>query len=221
MTNKNILRNQHGLTLVEMLIALGILSMVITAIYSVSAAANRSATKNEVAAEVLENLRTSMDFLEQDIRMAGLDRFNLAGAGIETLGVPAEMPTATDLCFTADRNMNDTIDDFDLSDGISESDGDLDRICYFYDAANNRLRQCFANDSTDASCETVARDVTGFQFNYLDADGNPIPFPIDTDAKLLSIRMVQVSMTVQKPASVHGLITRTLTKRIICRNLEF
>jgi prepilin-type N-terminal cleavage/methylation domain-containing protein len=221
MASKNLLSNKRGLTLIEMLIALGILSMVIAAIYSVSAAANRSATKNEVAAEVMENLRISMDFLEQDIRMAGLDRYGLAGAGIEGMGVPAEMPTATYLCFTADRNMDDTINTFDSSDGINETDGDLDRITYFYNAANNTLRQCFSKDITDVSCDTVAQNVTNFQFSYRDADGNLIPLPIDTDDKLSSIRMVQVSMTIQKQASIHGLITRTLSKRIICRNLEF
>ena len=66
----------------ELLIALGIMSIVITAIYGVSASASRSSTKNEVAAEVMQNLRTSMDFMEQDIRMAGLDPIGLAGAGI-------------------------------------------------------------------------------------------------------------------------------------------
>jgi hypothetical protein len=169
----------------------------------------------------MENLRTSMDFLEQDIRMAGLDRYGLAGAGIEGEGVPVEMPTATYLHFTADRNIDDTINNYDLSDGIAEIDGDLDRIAYFYDAANTRLRQCLAKLTTDASCETVAENVVNFQFSYLDADNALIPFPIDNDVKLASIRTVQVSMTIRKLASVFGPVTRTLTKRIICRNLEF
>ncbi len=55
----------------ELIIALGIMSIVMTAIYGVSAAASRSSTKNEVAADVIQNLRTSMDYMEQDIRMAG------------------------------------------------------------------------------------------------------------------------------------------------------
>ena len=221
MEDRKYFSNTHGFTLTEVIIALGMLSMLLASIYGVSAAANRSATKNEVAAEVMENLRTSMDFLEQDIRMAGLDRFGLAGAGIEGQGVPAEMPTATYLHFTADRNIDDTINNYDLSDGIAEIDGDLDRITYFYDAANKRLRQCLAKLTTDPSCETVAENVVNFQFSYLDADNALIPFPIDNDAKLSGIRTVQVSMTIQKLASAFGPVTRTLTKRIICRNLEF
>ncbi|MGV7223826.1 MAG: PilW family protein [Nitrospinales bacterium] len=221
MVNKNFFNNTRGFTLAELLIALGIMSIVITAIYGVSASASRSSTKNEVAAEVMQNLRTSMDFMEQDIRMAGLDPVGLAGAGIVRQDAPVPMPSATHLYFTADRNMDDTINNFDNSDGITEEGGDLDRITYYYDFANKQLRQCLSDDTTDSLCETVAKNVVNFQFSYLDTDNAQIAFPIDTDDKLFSIRTVQVSMTIQKPASVYGPVSRTLTKRIICRNIEF
>ena len=71
MENKNFFNNTRGFTLVELLIAVGIMSMVITAIYGVSASASRSSTKNEVAAEVTQNLRTSMDFIRAGNRLAG------------------------------------------------------------------------------------------------------------------------------------------------------
>jgi prepilin-type N-terminal cleavage/methylation domain-containing protein len=221
MVDKNFFNNSRGFTLAELIIALGIMSILLAAIYGVSAAASRSATKTEVAAEVLQNLRTSMDFMEQDIRMAGLDRFGLAGAGIVRLSAPILMPSATHLYFTADRNMNDAINNYDNSDGITEEGGDLDRITYYYDAANKQLRQCLSDDTTDLLCETVAENVENFQFSYLDANNVQIPFPIDTDDKLSSIRTVQVSITIRKIASVYGPVSRTLTKQIICRNLEF
>ena len=221
MVDKHFLKNSPGFTLAELIIALGIMSIVLVAIYGVSAAASRSSTKNEVAAEVMQNLRTSMDFMEQDIRMAGLDRFGLAGAGIVRLVAPIPMPSATHLYFTADRNMNDAINNYDNSDGITEEGGDLDRITYYYDAANKQLRQCLSDDTTDLLCETVAENVENFQFSYLDANNAQIPFPIDTDVKLSSIRTVQVSMTIRKVASAYGPVSRTLTKQIVCRNLEF
>ena len=221
MVDKHFLKNTRGFTLAEMIIALGIMSIVLVAIYGVSAAASRSSTKNEVAAEVMQNLRTSMDFMEQDIRMAGLDRFGLAGAGIVRQDTPIPMPSATHLYFTADRNMNDAINNYDNSDGITEAGGDLDRITYYYDAANKQLRQCLSDDTTDLLCETVAENVENFQFSYLDANNAQIPFPIDTDVKLSDIRTVQVSMTIRKVASAYGPVSRTLTKQIVCRNLEF
>ena len=221
MVDRHFLKNNHGFTLAEMVIALGIMSILLAAIYGVSAAASRSATKNEVAAEVMQNLRTSMDFMEQDIRRAGLDRFGLAGAGIVRQDTPIPMPSATHLYFTADRNMNDAINNYDNSDGITEEGGDLDRITYYYDAANKQLRQCLSDDTTDLLCETVAENVENFQFIYLDANSVQIPFPIDTDDKLSDIRTVQVSMTIRKVASAYGPVSRTLTKQIVCRNLEF
>ena len=221
MVNIRFINNSRGFTLVELMIALGIMSMVIAAIYGTSIAANRSATKNEVAAEMMQNLRTSVDFLEQDIRMAGLDPFDLAGAGIVRLSAPIPMPSATHLYFTADRNKNDTIDVYDGSGNISEAAGDLDRITYYYDAANKQLRQCLSDDTTDSSCETVAENVEDFQFSYLDADNAPIPFPIDDDVKLSNIRSVEVSITIRKLAGGFGPISRSLTKQIVCRNLAF
>ena len=174
MLDKHLFNNSRGFTLAELLIALGIMSMVLTAIYGVSTSASRSSTRNEAAAEVMQNLRTSFDFLEQDIRMAGLDQFGLADADIVRLSTPIIMPSSTHLYFTSDRNMNDAIDIYDDSDGIAEADGDLDRITYYYDAANKQLRQCLSADLTDLSCETVAENVENFQFSYLDSNNAQI-----------------------------------------------
>ena len=69
---------------------LAILPIVIAAIYGVFAAVNRSCTNNEVSAEVMQYMRTSIDFLEQDIRMAGLDRFDSADAGVKPFAKPEE-----------------------------------------------------------------------------------------------------------------------------------
>ena len=190
--------NKSGFTLIELAVVMAIMSVVLGAIYSVFAATNRSTTNNEVIAEVMQNLRTSIDFMEQDIRMAGLDRFGTADAGIEAA-------TATNLRLTADRNMDGALND------------NIERITYFYDAANNRLRQCLW-EGTLNDWQTVAENVTNFQFSYRDAGGNPLAFPI---ADLNQISTVEVSMSVEKPAGRSGSVERTINKRILCRNLSF
>jgi len=190
--------NKSGFTLIELAVVMAIMSVVLGAIYSVFAATNRSTTNNEVIAEVMQNLRTSIDFMEQDIRMAGLDRFGTADAGIEAA-------TATNLRFTADRNMDGALND------------NIERITYFYDAANNRLRQCLW-EGTLNDWQTVAENVTNFQFSYRDAGGNPLAFPI---ADLNQISTVEVSMSVEKPAGRSESVERTINKRILCRNLSF
>ena len=198
MASPNLADNQNGFTLIELAVVIAITSFVLAAIYTVFASTNRSATNNEVIAEVMQNLRVSVDFMEQDIRMAGLDRFDSVNAGIEAA-------TATNLRFTADRNMDGFLND------------NLERITYFYDAANARLRQCLW-EGTLNDWQTVAENVTNFQFSYLDADDNLLAFPI---ADLSAIRAVIVSMSIEQPAGRSGPVNRTINKRILCRNLTF
>jgi prepilin-type N-terminal cleavage/methylation domain-containing protein len=197
MATTNLRENESGFTLIELCVVIAIMSIVLGAIYSVFAATNRSTTNNEVIAEVMQNLRNSMDFMEQDIRMAGLDRFGTANAGIEAA-------TADNLRFTADRNMDGALNE------------NIERITYFYDAGKNQLNQRLQEDPS--TLQTVAENVTNFQFSYLDADDNLLAFPI---ADLSEIRTVVVSMSIQKPAGRSEPVERTLNKRILCRNLFF
>jgi len=139
--------------------------------------------------------------------MAGLDRFGTATAGIE-------LATATNLRFTADRNMDGAINIADLSNGIQEQD--LERITYSYDAANRRLMQCLSEGTTDA-WEMVSGNVENFVFRYFDQNDNLLAFPI-VDNTL--IRTVEISMTIRQPAGLGGDISRTITKGIFCRNLS-
>jgi type II secretory pathway component PulJ len=188
------------------MIAMAAAILSLGAIYSVFASVQRTSTYNETNARVMQSLRTSIDLMEYDIRMAGLDSFGMASAGIEDA-------TATNLRFTSDRNMNGTIDAADLSDGLGEAD--LERITYSYDAANKRLRQCLSEGSTN-EWETMAENVENFSFRYFDEDNNLIAFPI-TDLTL--IRFIEVSITVEQPTVQSGDVSRIMTRRIFCRNL--
>ena len=199
--------SRSGFSLVELMIAMVIATVSLGAIYGVFASVQKSSTSNEVTARVMQNLRTSIDFMESDIRMAGLDRFGTAAAGIE-------IATATNLRFTADRNMNGAIDTTVISDGIQEQD--LERITYIYDAANKRLRQCLSEGTANA-WDTVAENVENFSFIYFDANNNQISFPISDN---LLIRFIEVSITVRNPAGRADDVSRTITKRIFCRNLS-
>jgi prepilin-type N-terminal cleavage/methylation domain-containing protein len=181
--------DKRGFTIAELMVALAMLAIVIGAIYGVFASVNRTCAKNEAVAGVMQTLRTSLEFLEQDIRMAGLDRYDSADAGIE-------VATATNLRFTADRNMDGVINTADLADGIQEAD--LERIVDDW--------------------QIMAENVDDFQFAYLDADHNLLAFPI---ADLSEIRSVQIIVTMEQPAGLAGPVSRTLSKRILCRNLDF
>jgi prepilin-type N-terminal cleavage/methylation domain-containing protein len=202
MKNTKLFNNKYGFSLVEIMVVIAILPIVIAAIYGVFASVNRSCTNNEVSAEVMQYMRTSIDFMEQDIRMAGLDSFDSAGAGIE----PFAKPENTYLRFTADRNMSGAIEMADFED-----------ITYEYDDVNDRLTQCLYEGAPEEDCGTLAENVTAFQFEYYDEDDNLLAAPIDRSL----IRTVQVTMTIEQPAGRADTVSRTLTKRVLCRNLSF
>jgi type II secretion system protein J len=207
MQNLNFTGNKSGYTLIEIMLVMAVFSIVLGGIYTVFASVNRSCTNNEVSVEVMQHMRTGIEFMEQDIRMAGLDRFGSADAGFEW--VSSTYPTQTGLRFTADRN----------DDGMI-NDADFERITYRYDAGNQRLEQCLYEGTVAEDWDTVAENVTNFQFSYFDEDDLPIAAPV-SNADTPRIRTVEVSMTIQQPAGRFAPVNRTLTKRILCRNTGF
>ena len=132
--------------------------------------------------------------------MAGLDPANSSGAGIE-------VASSSNIRFTLDRNMNGTIDE-----------ADEERITYSHIVANNRIDQCLYEGTASADWENFIDNVTNLNLVYLDADGNNLGDPVP-NANLADIRSIIISITVQEPAGREGLIDRTYTTRVRCRNL--
>jgi prepilin-type N-terminal cleavage/methylation domain-containing protein len=63
---------QAGFTLVEILIAIGILGIVMAAVYSVYFTNQRSAYTQEEVVDVQQNLRMALERISADVRMAGM-----------------------------------------------------------------------------------------------------------------------------------------------------
>jgi prepilin-type N-terminal cleavage/methylation domain-containing protein len=86
-----IMRNKQGFTLVEVLIVMGIMGLIIGAIFSVYLTHQRSAYTQEEVVEVQQNLRIAMDSITRDVRMAGMlvpattNAVNAAGANSLTI----------------------------------------------------------------------------------------------------------------------------------------
>ena len=80
------------------------------------------------------------------------------------------------------------------------------------------LKEICSDWNKKVDWETVAENVDNFQFSYLDAEGNLLAFPI---ADLSEIGIVQIFMTIEQPAGLAGPVSRTLSRRILCRNLDF
>ena len=181
-----------GFTLIELLVTLAIASVVLTAIGSVYAGLTRSYTTQNVAADVQQTMRAGIDFVVEDIMMAGLDPLDTSGAGFEAAD-------SISMQFTSDRDM----------DGEIKDTVDFERIIYEYDEGADTL---FYKKLAADPREPLMDHVTDLSFVYLDANGDPT-------ADLNDIRTVVISMTVEEDAGRGEKVNRTYATQVRCRNL--
>ena len=189
-----------GFTLVEILVALSIMGIAVGAIYGIFIAANRSYHTQDHVAEAQQGVRVGTDFMVRDIRIAGLDPLETAGAGIEEA-------TTTKMRFTSDIDLNGTID----------NPQNQERMTYEYDSVNNRLRRCLYEGTVGESWQTLIDNVSALSLGYLDENGNTIAAPVAA-TDLASIKTVVISMICDGTDSQGQTFSRTLNTRAICRN---
>jgi type IV pilus assembly protein PilW len=188
--------NTNGLTLIELLIAMVLGGVIMGGIYGVFVSSNRAYHTQDSVADAQQRARVGLYFMVRDMRLAGFDPRDTADAGIEDA-------TSTKIRFTVDRNRNGSI-----QESLEE------RFTYEFDSANSRIRRGFDEGTGSESWQPLIKDVNNLTFTYLDIDGNPA-------ANLAQIRTVAISLTVQDIDAQGNTFTRTLNKRVICRNLTY
>jgi type IV pilus assembly protein PilW len=199
-------KSKMGFTLIELLVALVIMSIVSGAIYGVFSLSSRSYTTQGVAADVQQSVRSAMEIMVQDIRAAGLDPTASDNFGVE-------LATATKFRITSDS----------IDPGIGDFNGVLDNINserITYELQGNQLNQILYETTVSENTQPLISDVQTLIFTYFDADGNDLGSPVPV-ANLANISTVEISMTVEEPAGRDEPVSRTLTKRVKCRNLAF
>lgn len=97
-------RKQAGLTLIELMVALAISSLVLASIVGVYAAVSRSYTTQNVAADVQQVVRATVDYMAEDIMMVGINPNDIANVGFQEA-------SSGRVRFTADRDMDGDTDD--------------------------------------------------------------------------------------------------------------
>ena len=180
-----------GFTLVELLVALVISGVLMTAVYTTFQAQQNSYLVQEQVAEMQQNIRAGMDIMVSELRMAGYDvdknGDNTGTAGITVAG--ADNITFTLVADTdgVDNNSSTVADEpgelktikYELYDAYSATDSDHDDIGRQVGAAATTKR-------------AVAENIEYLEFYYKLADGTQITAP--TAAQLELIRSIQISI---------------------------
>ncbi len=183
-------RTDLGFTLIELLVVLAISGLVMTAIYSTFRFQQRSYSLQRQMVAMEQNLRSAMNMMEREIRMAGCDPFDIAGAGIVTAG-------ANTIQFTMDLNYDSDV--ADNNENITYSLYTTDGI--------QKLGRKEPGDTNKA----VAEHIKSLEFIYLDAGGV-------VTSTLSKIRSVQITLEA-KTANIEPERTEQLTTLIKVRNL--
>jgi type IV pilus assembly protein PilW len=155
--------NQAGFTLVEVLVVLALVSLVFGTIYDVFSTLNRSYTSENVKANLQQTGRIALEFMAQDIRLAGLDPLGTATAGIVEIA-------ADHIHFKADLNYDGDTDD--PSEDIT------------YRFTGNEIRQ-----QNELGEETLVDHVQAASFTGFDANNAPTGDPAEVRSVEISVTL--------------------------------
>jgi type II secretory pathway pseudopilin PulG len=206
----------RGFTVVELLVALGLAAVVFGLIVSFFANMSRSTTAQNAAAAAQQTARAGVDFMAQELRLAGLDPLNSAGAGIEEIS-----PAGIKIRFTSDRCNDSGTCENPVPDGKLD---DSERVTYIYRTANRDIRRCvnetaatFGLGASSGSCMPLLDQVEPNPgavplFTFLDGNGSPTTVRGD-------IRSVLITLTVLEPAGRSKTVERTYSSRVRLRNI--
>jgi type IV pilus assembly protein PilW len=188
-----IIGGNAGFTLIELVLAMGIMLIVVAAIISLFTSLNRMYTTQGVAAGVQQVARTGIDIMTRNLRMAGFNPLNINPVGI----VQAD---SNSIRFEYDTNGSGTI----------ATNGDED-VAYLFNAENKQLVQ---QKNGDGNRYPLVDNVFDLAFRYFDENDDMVT------NDLAAIRSVEVSLTIEEPAGRDQPVQRTYSTRVICRNLS-
>lgn len=192
--------NEQGFTIFELTVGLAIGLILLGVAVKIFLVQHNAYNLQEQLAEMQQNIRSAMDMIVRETKMAGYDPLNTA---IPVNGIIYNM---TQLQILADLDGNGT------ATGIENED-----ITYYYNGTDSTIIR-----NTAGSASEIAGNIQAFNFAYFDTNGNPTT----TSA---NIRQVQITITGRtekadpdlKRVDGVGLRYGTLTTFVTPENLAF
>ncbi len=191
--------NERGFTIVELLVGLAIGLILLGVAVKIFLVQQRAYNVQEQLAEMQQNIRSAMDMIVRETKMAGYDP---TGASFDGIG---NNSNATSIQILAD------LDGDGLTTGTNED------ITYTYDAGNLQIER-----DTGGGGQPLAENITVFTFSYLNADG------VGTTTST-AIRQIEITITGRtaktdpdlKRVDGEGYRYGTLTTHVTPENLDY
>jgi len=189
---KSATKYSKGFTLIELMVALALTSIIMAGIMAAYISQLKSHVTQQTIVEMQQNLRSAMQHMEKEIRMAGYDDPNKASVASLTTVL------ANTFGFTMDLN-----DDGDVSDPN-------ETVLYTL-AANTSGIQCLMRN-TGGGNQPIAENIEALNFVYLDRFRVPTNVAID-------VRSVQITI-VAKSSRVNPVLFNRQIDNQVYRNQQ-
>lgn len=211
-TNKNI--SNSGFSLIELMIAMLITTIVASATYTAYNNQQRTHKEQEWAVDMQQNIRTALYMMANEIRIAGYDPGGTNSAGIALAG---DGSNGNPLSFTyvADNDGDDND-----CDGTPDNSGELETISYdLFDSDGDGDMDIGRRIGDLVTCaparQRISENIAALQVAYL--DGNGAVTTVLQDIRLIRLT-VSATVDVSDAGEFNGQ-NRQMTTVIKCRNL--
>ena len=207
--------NMKGITLIELLVVLVISGIVVAGIYRVFVAQTKAYTVQDQVVEVQQNVRSTMEILLRDLRMAGYDDDNVNSP--ITIANPIVYPVAQDSVLVNYEYYNTT---------PIPAQYEVHTVHYWLNAGTSQLIRQRTINGVAGPQDIILENVAGLNFRYgvdTDEDG-AIDNWIDAGAvgtsKVIAIHVLLNARPDQTNPDVQKMVTpRTLESTVTLRNL--
>jgi len=238
----------QGFTMIELLVAMAVSLLAMAAIYSTFLAQHRSYEVQTEAADMQQNIRAAMYYMQREIRMAGSNPFKslpLSSFGITTAGAGRNSIRFTEDVRSGIPPVVGPPDGFVNVNNVP--DEDITYALNGTDLVRTDNNIPIGNPNRD---QVVAQNIDWLDFVYLDGANPPNIIPFDVTnfvpaANISQIRSVEITIVARTndpllygttnnnvywnqqgtaswtpPAPGDNVSRRRLTTKIYCRNLD-
>jgi type II secretory pathway component PulJ len=206
---------ERGMTLIEIVVALGVMAFVLGGLTVIVGAATRSKMIVAVRAADTETARQTLEWMAERLRNAGLNV--LPGAQSQV--------RCQDMIVAQDVDLRPQADRVYVSGEILNSDtvAGNEVITLGYRLQEGRVIEDRGPCTTawapaTAVVSNPSITVTGLAFEYFTRNGDPVAVPTTDIEAIRSIRVIRVGLTVQGQEGTSGVQTQAHSRLIMLRN---